>query len=179
MNTFSDPIKIIEQFPVDNVHAVADFGAGGGAYSLALARKYSSDITFKIYSIEVVQDLLAKIDSTAKAESLSNINVVWGDIENEKGSRLRDNSIDLVLIINVLFLLEDRNSIMKEAHRVLRSGGHIVVIDWTDSFGNIGPKEESIISFDSAKQLAEQNAFIFEKDIEAGNHHYGFISKKI
>lgn len=179
MNMFSDPIKIIEQFNFSTDHTIADFGAGNGAYSLALARSHRGDFSSTIYAIDVIQDMLTKLKAVATQEGLPNIKVIWGDIEDEKGSRLRNESIDMVLIANTLFQVEDKHSVIKEALRVLKTDGRLVIIDWSESFGNIGPKEEAVLPYDRAKTIVEAHGLVFDKKIDVGEHHYGFISRKL
>ena len=73
MNMFSDPIKIIEQFSFSTDHTIADFGAGNGAYSLALARSHRGDFSSTIYAVDILQDMLTKLKATAMQEGLENI----------------------------------------------------------------------------------------------------------
>jgi tRNA1(Val) A37 N6-methylase TrmN6 len=86
MNTFSDPLKIIEQisFPLDT--HIADFGCGAGAYSLLLAKKTEVE---KVFSIDVRKDMIDRLGKIAEAENLHKIHVVWGDVDEENGSHLR------------------------------------------------------------------------------------------
>ncbi|MCD5390169.1 MAG: class I SAM-dependent methyltransferase [Candidatus Pacebacteria bacterium] len=176
MNTFSDPIKIIEQITFSDDAHIADFGCGSGAYSLAIAKKL---IMGKIFAIDVRKDMVERLGNIAKSEKIEKLHVVWGDIDEENGSRLRENSIDFVLLTNTLFQVEDKKMVMQEASRILKSGGRLLIIDWEDSFGNIGPKEDHIITERTAKLLTEEVGFIFDKKIEAGEHHYGFIVHKL
>ena len=176
MNTFSDPIKIIEQITFSDDAHIADFGCGSGAYSLAIAKKL---IMGKIFAIDVRKDMVERLGNIAKSKKIEKLHVVWGDIDEENGSRLRENSIDFVLLTNTLFQVEDKKMVMQEASRILKSGGRLLIIDWEDSFGNIGPKEDHIITERTAKLLTEEVGFIFDKKIEAGEHHYGFIVHKL
>lgn len=176
MNTFSDPTKIINQVSIEPDDHIADFGCGSGAYSLIIARKLA---TVKIYSVDIQKEMIERLQAEAQLENLQNIHVVWGDVDDENGSRLRSESIDIVIIANILFQAEDKKALLKEAGRIMKNTGKIVVIDWSESFGNIGPKEDHIISEATAKLLVEESGFIFEKDLKAGEHHYGFTARKI
>lgn len=68
---------------------------------------------------------------------------------------------------------------LKEAARILKSGGRLILIDWLESFGNIGPKEEDVVGEKTAKNLAQDCMLEFDKDIQVGEHHYGFIARKL
>jgi len=52
------------------------------------------------------------------------------------------------------------------------------VVDWKDSFGGLGPKEEDVLKADECRALFLQKGLILENEFEPGGHHYGFIFKK-
>jgi len=54
----------------------------------------------------------------------------------------------------------------------------VLVVDWTDSFGGLGPQPDDILSEDAARAMFEEVGLAFEKNIDAGEHHYGIIFKK-
>ncbi len=176
MNTFSDPLKIINQLELSGTEHIADFGCGSGAYSLSLAKQLPLG---KVFAIDIRKEMVEHVDSIAKREGIANLRVIWGDINEEKGSRLRDGSIDFVILANVLFQLENKKTCFVEMQRILKPEGKVLIVDWQESFGNIGPHEDHVVSESTAKLLAEENRFLFEKDIQAGEHHYGFIVRKV
>lgn len=174
---FSDPVKNVEQCGIQAGMEIADFGSGSGHYSMAAARALIS--TGRVYAIDIQQDLLTKLKNEAVRQGLYNIEVIWGNIEKLNGTKLRDNSVDLVIFSNIMFQLEDRETAVKEAKRVLRPGGRVLIVDWSDSFGGIGPKPESVVRKDVASALLEKNGFHLDREISAGAHHYGLIYKKL
>ncbi len=176
MKTFSDPLKIIEQLNISDDAHVADFGCGTGIYSIAIAKKL---INGKVFAIDVQKDMIERLANIVKSENINNLRPVWGDIDENNGSRLRENSIDLVILVNTLFQITNKKKLFEEAFRVMKSGSEIMIVDWAESFGNIGPREDHIIGENTAKLLIEENGFVFEKDIEVGDHHYGFIARKL
>ncbi|MCA9353198.1 methyltransferase domain-containing protein [Patescibacteria group bacterium] len=177
MNTFSDPQKVIEQCDIFPGQHVADLGAGSGAYTLAIGRKIQGDPNSRVFAVDVQKDLLTRIDSQAREEQLSSVHIVWGDIEEPAGTRLRADSVHTVFIANILFQVNNKKAVIEEAKRILHSDGRIIVIDWSDSFGNIGPSTDHIISEQRARSLCEELGFVFEKKFHAGEHHYGFIMR--
>ena len=173
---FANPQNNIDQFDLDSGMRVADLGAGSGAYTLAAAKKVGSD--GRIYAVEVQKDLLEKIRGSAETEHLFNVEVIWGDIEKIGGTKLGDLSMDAAIISNVLFQAEEKENLIKEAGRVLKPNRRVLFIDWTGSFGGLGPTEEQVISPETAKKLFMENGFDYEKDIYAGDNHYGLIFRK-
>lgn len=174
---FSDPIHNIQQFRLTPNMQVADMGSGSGFYALAAAETLRGD-TGRVFAIDVQKELLERTLAEAQRKNLDNIEIVWGDIETHQGTKLRNESIDAVILANILFQLERKDDALVEAHRILKPGGRILVIDWTDSFGGLGPAEDHIVKKETARELLEKNGFTFEQDIEAGKHHYGSIFHK-
>jgi len=174
---FSDPEKNISQFNIDPGMKVADFGSGGGYYSLAVAREVGE--SGRVFAIDVQKDLLKKIKGEAQSQGLLNLDTIWADIDEPNGSTLAEGLVDRVLITNTLFQVENRENVIKEARRVLKPKGKVLIVDWSESFGGLGPQPAQIVSEDDVKKMSEQNNLKFERKIEAGAHHYGLIFKAI
>ncbi|TAL49569.1 methyltransferase domain-containing protein [Patescibacteria group bacterium] len=173
---FTDPIKNVEQFGLQSGMRVADLGAGSGFYAKAAARAVGS--AGRVYAVDIQKELLTKIKTEAAGEKLFNIEVIWGDIEKPLGTSLRDGALDAVILSNILFQLRGKSEMADEVKRILKPGGRVLVVDWTDSFGGLGPQPGDIVSRDSVKELFEPRGFVVEKEIQAGAHHFGLILKK-
>ena len=79
---------------------------------------------------------------------------------------------------NTLFQVENKVNVFKEAWRVLKLDGTLVVIDWSESFGGLGPHPEAVVDEAAARALAETAGFVFERSFDAGDHHYGLAFRK-
>lgn len=174
---FSDPTKVVEQCGIQPGMDIADFGSGSGFYSLAASKALVS--TGRVYAIDAQKDLLTKLKNHAIKEGCYNVEVIWGDLEKIGGTKLRDASIDLIFICNVFFQIENKENVIKEAIRILKPRGRIAFIDWSDSFGGIGPHQKSVFKKDKAKELFEKFGFSVDREILAGSHHYGVIFIKM
>jgi ubiquinone/menaquinone biosynthesis C-methylase UbiE len=172
---FNDPLANLKQFGLKSTDIVADLGAGGGAYTIPAARMARDG---KVYAIDVQKDLLPRIDADAKAAHLSNIMTIWGDIEKSGGTKLKDSFADAALLCSVLFQAENKSGLAEEAARILKPEGRLLLIDWKDSFGGLGPRGDMIVAEDKAKEIFEKGGLKYEKNISAGEHHYGMIFKK-
>ncbi len=174
---FSDPEKNIEQFDLGKGIHVADFGSGSGFYSFFAAEAVGE--TGKVYAVDVQKDLLEKLKNEAKnVRHLNNIDIVWADLDNVGGTRLRENSMDAIIVANVFFQLEKKDNTCLEIRRVLKSGGRVLVIDWASSFGGIGPQQSAVFPEDQAKTLFLKHGFKEDRVISAGAQHYGIIFRK-
>ena len=132
----------------------------------------------RIYAIDIQKDLLSKLQTDAANLDVHNIKLIWGDLDEPNSSTLDDSSVDRVVIANILFQLEDKDNIIKEAYRILKPGGKLLFVDWADSFGGLGPRPQDVVKEDVAKTLITSNGFELDRDIQTGDHHYGFILKK-
>ena len=112
-------------------------------------------------------------------EGLHNVEVVHGDVEKAKGSRLPADNFDLCIISNLLFSAEHKDAVAKEAHRILRKTGRALVIDWAGSFGGLGPESKMIVTADHARTLFELNGFTYVEVAPAGAYHWGFLARKV
>lgn len=173
---FSDPKSIVKQLNIEQGWRIADFGAGVGNFSKALSPLVG--LTGKIYAIEVQKEILGRLGTDAEHAGLGNIEPVWGNIEVPMGTRLRDGSIDLVLIANVLFQSEHRVGVIAEAKRVLHPGGKLAIIDWQESFNNMGPQPSDVVNQAEAEKLLKDAGFTIDRTIDAGAHHYGILAHK-
>ena len=173
---FTSPQNNIDQFDLDEGMQIADLGAGSGAYTIAAAKKVGED--GKVNAIEVQKELLSKIRDIATASHLFNVEVIWGDIEKDGGTRLGGETMDAVIISDVLFQSVEKGNLVREAHRILKKNRRVLLVEWAGSFGGVGPLLEEVVMPEKAKELFIQNGFEFEKDIYAGDNHYGIIFRK-
>ena len=173
---FLHPDKVIQQFKLGAGMQVADLGVGTGAQALAALRVVGE--TGSVYAIDVQKDLLAKVKKEAEAEGFKNLHVIWSDLESEHATTLADGFLDAVIVSNVLFQIESRDRFMKEVARILRPNGKVLIIDWSESFGGMGPHTDAVFTKHAARTLAEDAGLGFEQDIDAGTHHYGMILRK-
>lgn len=170
---FADPNSILSGFDLKSGMHVADLGTGSGFYALAAARLVGSK--GRVYAVEVQKDLLDRVKNNASREGLYNVEVVWGDIETSGGTHVRDSSMDRVIVSNTLFQIEEKERFVREVYRILRPGGKVLVIDWSDTSDLSGPDRNHLVSEEAARGIFENGGFSFEKEIPAGSHHYGII----
>lgn len=170
---FADPEKNISYFGLQPGMVVADFGTGDGAYAIGMAKRVSPG--GKVYAIDVQKDLLIRLKNSCQDKKILNIDFIWGDVENVGGTKIADRVIDLSLMSNILFQTKAGYTLATEAKRILKPGGRAVVIDWSDSFGGLGPQPTDVVKEEDAKKIFESAGFSFERGFSAGDHHYGLI----
>lgn len=175
--SFSNPEQNIKYLNLEKSMCVADLGVGSGFYAFALAKIVGAN--GKVYAIDVQKGLLDRVKNESQKQRLNNIEIIWGDVEKAGGTKLKDEEVDAVVISNILFQINHKEEFAKEAVRILKPRGQVLVIDWSDTFSGLGPQASSLFLFDKAQKLFENAGLVFCKPINAGDHHYGFILKKI
>lgn len=151
----------------------AEFGCGSAAFTVALARKLSKG---RVYALDIQEEKLSALQGAIRKQNLSNVFTVLCDLEAKNGSTLQADSLDIVLIPNVLFQAENKHAIIEEAKRVLKPGGELLVIDWSKA-GAFSPKEGMIHS-DEVKKIADTLGVSFKKEFAAGDYHYALLFTK-
>lgn len=168
---FVVPDVVATHFHLREGDTVADFGAGSGYFLKTLSRLVGSEGT--VHACEIQKNLIETMGEVVRRENLQNVEVHWCDVEEENGSKLAGDSLDTIIIVNSLFQFEDKDAALLEARRTLRPGGKLFIIDWSESFGGLGPQPAEIITANDARALAEKHGFTFERSFDAGDHHYG------
>jgi ubiquinone/menaquinone biosynthesis C-methylase UbiE len=171
---FIDPKEIVAQLPLMGKEIVVDLGAGSGVYTVELA-KLLADGGGKVYAVDVQQDILTRLSHTVTEEHLSNVAVVHADIEKIGGVHLKDGIADLVVISNTLFCTEHRDVVLGEAARLLRSGGHLLLIDWIGPYKGMGPEASQVVSEETGAQLAKNVGFDVQLELPGGDHHWALL----
>lgn len=174
---FLEPEHIVRYFDLKSGDHVADFGAGHGYFTIPSAKTVGGD--GKVYAIDIQKDVLEIVRAKAKLEHLLNIEFIWGDIEHPRGSHLKDQFIDAVIMANVLFQIEDKTAALREAFRVLRQGGRLMLIEWSqENASPLGPPKTMRVSKEDAKKIAADAGFTFDHEFQNGSHHYGLLFQK-
>ena len=180
---FIKPEEIIKNFEVRPGMVVADFGSGSGHYVLAAAKKMSNSglpagQAGVVYAIDIQKNLLEAVKSEAERQHLSNVDIIWADIEGKEGTKLASGTLDLAIASNILFQINDKDALAREIFRTLKNGGRAAVIDWAASFGGAGPVAKSLAPKKEAERIFIQEGFLEEREFPAGDNHYGVIFKK-
>lgn len=174
---FTSPVLNITALNIHEGMVVADLGAGIGAYTILLGLRVGE--TGRVYAVEVQSEFLAAIKNAAMERGLKNVEVIWGDIERHLGTKIKDGIVDVAIVSNVLFQAEDKKGLVREASRILKKGGKLLLVDWSASFQGMGPTSNMIVDKSTARKLFEAEGFVFNKEIPAGGHHYGLVFNKI
>ncbi|MBI2462728.1 MAG: class I SAM-dependent methyltransferase [Candidatus Spechtbacteria bacterium] len=169
---FLDPQSLLDKLGIKEGMAVADFGCGAGHFAILIARKVGAQGA--VYAIDIQKGPIESVRSRAKLYGLTQVQAIRGDLEREKGSTLPEKLVDIVFCTSVLFQVKDKGAIIREAKRVLKKKGKLVIIEWRAE-APWGPQTKARLSREDFVTLAEKEGFVLEKEFAAGSHHYGLV----
>lgn len=174
--TFVDPVTVVAQLPIEPGDRVADFGCGSGYFSFEFSKRVGPDGV--VHALDVLPAALEAVGSRAKTLGLTNIVLKRVNLERENGSGLAPRSMNWVVLKDMLFQNKKRDIILHEVARVLKHGGHALIMEWSPTQSFVGPDKELRITFEEMKRLVEGAGLMFEKELNVGGFHYAFLIKE-
>jgi ubiquinone/menaquinone biosynthesis C-methylase UbiE len=174
--SFLDVDRIVHALSIAPGMKVADLGCGSGYFVIALAKIVGPNGT--VTAVDVMKEALESVHARAEGMGLKNVTTVRADLEVLGGTKIADNSQDLVLLKNILFQSRKKDQILREAARVAKPGGRLVVIDWAKGKGGLGPPDELRTNVTQVGQLAEQAGMRLDGQLVTDAFHFGAVFTK-
>lgn len=174
---FVVPEVVASHFHIREGDIVADYGAGSGFFLKVLSEAVKE--TGRVFACEIQKNLVDKLGEQARMLGLSNVYPLWCDLEEADGIKIGTGELDVAILVNTFFQIEDKEASVREMGRTVRKGGKFFVVDWTESFSGIGPQSGQVVSAVETKLLFEANGFTVEGEYAAGEYHFGLAFRKI
>ena len=146
------PKETLVTIGVKKGKTILDYGAGPGVYSIPAAQIVGE--SGKVFSADI-HPLAGKIvQKEIEKLGLTNIETLLVNIN----TGLDDGTVDIVLLFDVIHHIEEKSRLMKELHRVLRTGGSVFILP-----DHISPSElKQFIKSDGLFIFKQEYGKIFE-----------------
>jgi len=148
--------NILKEVKIEPGFCVLDYGCGPGSYSVVAAELVGEE--GKVYALDIQPLAVESVQKVASKKGLTNIKTI---LSGQK-TGMEDNSVDIVLLYDVLHELEEPNVVLNEINRVLKPEGILSISDHH-------LKEEKIISEMTGRGLFRLS--------NKGKKTYGFSKK--
>ncbi|PHN02169.1 class I SAM-dependent methyltransferase [Flavilitoribacter nigricans] len=103
---------------------IADIGAGSGYYTFRMAEQVPNG---KVFAVDIQPEMLELIRQKAEREGIDNIELIQG---RETSPQLPENSVDLVLMVDVYHELSHPREMMEVVVKALRPDGKFILLEY-------------------------------------------------
>ncbi len=170
--------NILSKMGIDEKQRVAELGCGNfGFFVFPLARLVGRQ--GKVYAVDILKPTLEEIRKEAKKNNFPQIITVWSNLEIFKAATIETSSLDSALLINVLHQSEKKIEIMREAIRLLKRGGRLLVVEWKSTDLPLGPPPDKRVKLESLRSAIPKIGLSITEEFEAGPYHYGLVLTKL
>lgn len=130
------PDRIMDALGIADGSVVADLGAGGGWFTILLARRVGPNGL--VYAEDIQREMIEAIGRRVERERLTNVRTVLG---GEKDPRL-PSPVDAALIVDTYHEMDDPVALLRNLVDDLKPQGRVGVVDFLPGGGGPGPSPE-------------------------------------
>ena len=150
-DAYQRPEQIMDALQIGEGSKVADLGAGGGWFTVRLARRVGPN--GRVYAEDVQHQMIGAIQRRVQREGLSNVEFVLG---TQTDPKLPPGSLDAALVVDAYHEMEQPVTLLKNLARAMKPTGLIGIVNYKKDGGGPGPDMAERV--DAEKVLADAKA---------------------
>jgi predicted methyltransferase len=132
------PDQVMDALGIGDGSVVADLGAGGGWFTIRLARRVGPNGI--VYAEDIQPQMIEAIQRRVSREGLQNVSTVLGSADNPT---LPEDRLDAALMVDSYHEVEDTHALLMNIRRALKPGGRLGIIGFrNDGGGGPGPARD-------------------------------------
>jgi ubiquinone/menaquinone biosynthesis C-methylase UbiE len=148
---------------------LVDIGAGTGVFAALFARKMARG---KVYACDISDVMISWMKENLPAELRERVVPIKMD---ESSVPLPEGVADIVYMINLHHELEEPEKIIAEAHRLLKEGGKLMIVDWKKEETPEGPPLSIRIAEDEIAGQMTRGGFS-QVELHRGLRFHSFVT---
>jgi predicted methyltransferase len=145
------PDQIMDALLIGEGSVVADLGAGGGWFTVRLARAVGPNGA--VYAEDIQPQMIEAIDRRVQREGLKNVRTILGSPVDPK---LPPRALDAVLIVDAYHEMEQPVALLRNVAKALKPSGMIGIVNYKKDGGGPGPSMAERV--DPDKVIADARA---------------------
>ena len=171
--SWNNPAEFVAAVTIPPGARVAEIGCGTGWFTFEIEKAVRP--RGMVYALDM-QPAMLQILETRREHWERILTLPCGQNEFE----LDDHEVDLVFHANVLHECVQPERHLREAYRVLKSGGRLVVIEWhwADEESQPGPSNSVRLEVQTTRELVETAGFTILRVEDIGPYHYALHALK-
>ena len=131
-----------------------------------------------VYAVDILKPVLENIKRRAKLENYENIETVWSNLEIFNATKIESGSLDVDFLINTMYQSHKRGEMMREAARLLKKDGRLLIVEWKNIASPFGPPPSERVDINQVKAVGKKLGLNIQAEFEAGQFHYGVLFSK-
>jgi ubiquinone/menaquinone biosynthesis C-methylase UbiE len=116
-------LDVLKDAGIQTGFCVLDYGCGPGSYLAPLAQLVGA--SGQIYALDINPLAIQEVQKKGARKAITNVKTIESDCK----TGLPDNHVDVVLLYDTFHNLSQPDKVLRELHRVLKSGGTLSFSD--------------------------------------------------
>ncbi|MEZ5044496.1 MAG: class I SAM-dependent methyltransferase [Saprospiraceae bacterium] len=116
--------RAMQHMKLKGDESIADIGAGSGYYTFRMAERVPDG---KVFAVDIQSEMLDLMRRKIKREHIGNVELIKGQ---ETSPNLAENSVDMVLMVDVYHELSYPKEMMQQVVKALKPGGRFILLEY-------------------------------------------------